>query len=75
VCGPKDFVFGQANGIARFRGLNLFSLVILSEVTVQCLIANFSFGQPTFFFWAVETRGIYVYLCIFSTLVIPSAML
>jgi len=26
----------QANEIAGFDGLNLFSLIILSEVTVQC---------------------------------------
>jgi hypothetical protein len=48
VCEPKDLFFGHANGIARFGGLNLFSLVISSEVRIQCLMANFSFGQPTY---------------------------
>jgi hypothetical protein len=37
--------FFQANGIAGFDGLNLFSFVIMSELTVQCIIATYTQGS------------------------------
>ncbi len=37
--------FFQANGIPGFDGLNFFFLVILSELTVQCIIATYTDGS------------------------------
>ncbi len=37
MCGPEDFFFSHANEIAGFGALNLFFLVILSELAIQCV--------------------------------------
>jgi hypothetical protein len=37
----------STNGIAGFGGLNLFLVVILSEVTVQCVISIYRQGSST----------------------------
>jgi hypothetical protein len=42
VCMFEDLIYFQVNGIVGFGGLNLFFLVILSELIVHCVIIIYS---------------------------------